>query len=177
MENILKSMFDEKTISILSEMPGKKIIGIREVSRKTKIPVSTVFRIFQRLEKSGLLRKTKSGVFSFYEIDQNSKAYLLLERIMPKKSPLDIFTTIVSKEKTEEIHMLDEGDDRASILVIGNVKTKKIQEICDAIKKEFGYSIKPLVLTRAQYDNMVSLNIAPSSKKVLFKNQKANIYK
>jgi len=175
MENILKSMFDEKTISILSEMPGRKTIGIREVSRKTKIPVSTVFRIFQKLEKSGLLKKTKSGVFSFYEINQNSKAYLLLERLMPKRSPIEIFTTIVSKEKTEEIHLLDEGENVSSVLVIGNVKTKKVQEICDAIKKEFGHSIKPLVLTRAQYDNMVSLNIAPSIRKALFKKQ--NIYK
>ncbi|MCD6575640.1 MAG: winged helix-turn-helix transcriptional regulator [Nanoarchaeota archaeon] len=175
MENILKSMFDEKTISVLSEIPGRKTIGIREISRKTNIPVATVYRIFKKLEKSGLLKKTKSGVFSFYEVNQNSKAYLLLERLIPKKSPLDIFTTIVSKEKTEEIHLLDEGEDRASLLVIGNVKTKKVQEICDAIKKEFGYSIKPLVLTRAQYENMVSLNIAPASKKLLFKKQ--NLYK
>ncbi len=168
MENILKSVFDEKTVSILCEIPGKKIIGIREVSRKTKIPVATVYRIFQKLEKSGLLKKRKTGVFSFYEVNQNSKAYALIERLIPKKHPLEIFTTIVSKEKTEEIHLLDEAEDKASILVIGNIKTKKVQEICEAIKKEFAYSIQPLVLTRAQYENMAALNIAPMSKKKLF---------
>ena len=169
MENILKAMFDEKTILVLSQIPGKSTIGIREVSRNTKIPVATVFRIFKKLEKSGLLKKKKVGVFSFYEVDKNSKAYSLLERLIPKKNPIEIFTTIVSKEKTEEIHLLDEGEDRASVLVIGNAKMKKIQEICNTIKKEFGYSIQPLVLTRDQYENMASLNIAPISKKLLFR--------
>ena len=161
-------MFDEKTVSIISEMSGKKTIGIREAARNTKISVATVYRIFQRLEKSGLLKKKKAGIFSFYEIDQNSKAYAIVEKMVPRKSPMEIFTTIVSNEKTEEIRLLEEAEDRANILIIGNVKTTKIQEICDAIKKEFRYSIQPLVLTRAQYENMASLNIAPMSKKVLF---------
>jgi len=169
MENIIKSMFDEKIVSVISEIPGKKVVGIREVSRKTKIPVATVYRIFQKLEKSGLLKKRKNGVFSFYEVNKDSKAYFLVEKLVPKKTPVEIFTTIVSKEKVEEINLLDEGDTKANILVIGNVKPKKIQDICDTIKKEFAYSIQPLVLTREQFERMNSLNIAPISKKVLFK--------
>lgn len=168
MEKILKSMFDDKTISILSEIPGKQTISIRETSRNTKLPVATVYRVFQKLEKSGLLKKKKTGVFSFYEVDNKSKAYAVVERLIPKRSPLEIFTTIVSNEKTEEIRLLEESEDKANILVIGNAKTAKIQEICEAIKKEFRYSIQPLVLTRAQYENMASLNIAPVSKKILF---------
>lgn len=169
MEKILKSLFDEKTISVISEIPGKKIIGVREVARKTKIPVATVYRIFKKLEKSGLLKKQKYGVISFYEVNQNSKAYAVIEKLFPKKTPLEIFVSIVSKERTEEIRLLDEAEDKASVLVIGNVKHQKIIEICQAIKKEFAYSIQPLVLTREQYENMAALNIAPASKKILFK--------
>jgi DNA-binding Lrp family transcriptional regulator len=169
MENILKSLFDEKTISVLSEIPGRKTIGIREISRKTKIPVATVYRIFRKLEESGLIKKRKAGVFSFYEVDQNSKAYLILEKLMPKKNPLEILTEILSKDKVEEVHLLDAGESTASILVIGNIKSRKVQEICATLKKEFGYSVQPLVLTREQFENMASLNIAPISKKVLFK--------
>ena len=168
MEKILKSLFDKKTVSILSEIPGKKNIGVREVARKTNLSVATVYRIFQKLEKGGLLKKKKVGVFSVYEVDEKSKAYAIVEKLIPKQTPLEIFTKIVSKEKTEEIRLLEESQDKANVLVIGNVKTKKIQDICKAIKKEFAYSIQPLVLTRAQHENMASLNIAPVSKKLLY---------
>lgn len=169
MKEILNSLFDEKTVSVISEIPGRETISIRDVARKTSLPVATVFRIFQKLEKSGLIKKKRVGVFSCYEIDKNSKAYALTEKLIPKQNPLELLTNIVSKDKTEEIRLLDEGEGRANILVIGQIKTNKVMELCEVIKKEFSFSIQPLVLTREQYDNMARLNIAPSSKKVLFK--------
>ncbi len=169
MQEILKSLFDEKTIKILSEIPGRKNLGVRDISRKTKIPVSTVHRIFKKLEEADLLKKKLINNVPYYEVDEKSKAYAIIEKLIPKKTPVEIFTNIVSKDKTEEIHLLDKGEDRASILVIGNVKTEKINEICNVIKKEFAYSIKPLVLTRSQYENMNSLNMGPSIKKSLYK--------
>ncbi len=169
MQEILKNIFDEKIIDVLSEVRGKKTIGVREVSRKTKIPVSTVHRIFKKLIEADLLKKKKIGATHFYEVNEQSKTYKLLEKLIPEKTPIEIFTIIVSKEKTEEIYLLDQGEDRASVLIVGNVKTEKIQEICEAIKKEFAYSIKPLVLTRSQYENMNSLNMGPNVKKILYK--------
>ena len=169
MKEILNSLFDEKTVSVISEIPGRETISIRDVARKTNLSVATVFRIFQKLEKSGLIKKKKVGVFSCYEIDKNSKAYALTEKLIPKQNPLELLTSIVSKDKTEEIRLLDEGDSKASVLIIGQVKTGKIMDLCEVIKKEFAYSIQPLVLTREQYENMARLNIAPSTKKILFK--------
>ncbi len=169
MQKILKNIFDEKVIDVLSEIQGKKTVGVRDVSRKTKIPVSTVHRIFKKLENAKLLEKKKAGNINYYEVNEKSKAYAIVEKIVPKKTPIEIFTTIVSKEKTEEIYLLDKGNDRASMLVVGNVKNEKIQEICEVIKKEFAYSIKPLVLTKNQYENMSSLNMGPTIKKKLYK--------
>ena len=169
MQEILKNIFDEKTVNVLFEIKGKKIIGVREVSRNTKIPVSTVHRIFKKLESANLITKKNIGVMNYYEVNETSKSYKFLEKLVPKKTPFEIFTAIVSKEKTDEIHLLDRGEDRASILVIGNVKTEKVQDICETIKNEFMYSIKPLVLTRSQYENMNSLNMSPAIKETLYK--------
>lgn len=165
----LSKLFDKKTLSVLNELPGKNFIGVREISRKTTLPVATVFRIFQKLEKAGLLNKENLGTATAYRVNPGHKLYGMLDKLLQKKHPLDVFTEIISKEKTENVLLMDEGENRASIMVIGEVKAAKASEVADAIKKEFGFSIKALTLTQAQLENMEALNMRPVPKRVLFK--------
>jgi DNA-binding Lrp family transcriptional regulator len=165
----LSKLFDKKTLSVLAEIPGKNFMGIRETARKTNLSVASVYRIFLKLEKAGLLRKQKMGTNSVYSVNSGHKAYFLLDKLLQRKNPIEVFTEIISKEKTEQVLLMDEGENRASIMVIGEIKAAKAGEIADAIKKEFNYSIKALTLTKAQLDNMDALNMKPVPKRVLFK--------
>lgn len=170
MEDLLKKLFDEKTVKIVSYIQGKKNVQIRETARETNLPVATVFRIFKKLESIDLLKGMPVGSFKIYHVNKASKFYSLIEKIVPKMKPLEAFINDIPKDKIEQVQLLDEGEDKASILVIGSIKTAKVMETCEQVKQDFSnYSIKPLVLTRPQYENMASLNIAPVSKKSLFK--------
>jgi DNA-binding Lrp family transcriptional regulator len=170
MDEVLKKLFDEKTVRILNEVQGtNKIIRIRETARKTKLPVATVYRIFKKLVEADLLKMGKIANLSYYEINKSSKAYLLVEKMLPKLKPVEAFTALILKEKIEEVLLLDEGEERASIMVIGEVKSNRAFEITEQIKNDYGFLIKSLVLSRPQYENLDALNMKPVPKKVLFK--------
>ena len=165
----LSKLFDTKTLDVLSEISGKKFLGVREVSRNKNLSVSTVHRIFQRFEEAGLLNKKTVGNATVYEVNSASQLYFLIDKIMPKRSPLNVFVQMLSQEKTDRILLLDDAENRASVMVIGNLKASKANDIAEAIKKEFNYSIKVLAFTPSQVDNMKSLNVLPTFKTVLYK--------
>jgi hypothetical protein len=75
------------------------------------------------------------------------------------------------KTAIESIALLDEAENRASLMVIGDVKQAVAHEIAEQIKAEFNFSIKVLVLSHSQFDNLDALNMKPGAKKVLFTNK------
>lgn len=168
MEELLKQLFDEKTIKIISYLQNKKTLQIREAARQTSISVSTVFRIFKKLEKIDLLKGKKIGAIKTYKVNQKSKFYTLIEKIVPKMKPLEFFTKKIVSENIEEILLLDKGEDKASIMIIGEISGEKYQKVTETIKKDFDFSIKVLVLSKDQYENLASLNMKPTPKKVLY---------
>jgi len=167
----LSKVFDKRTISVISELHGKKLVGIRETARKTSLPVATVYRVFKKLESAGMLKKEIIVTAHVYSVNHENKLYFVIDKLLQKRHPLEVFTDAVSNEKADQILLLDEGDNIASVMVIGEIKPSKANEIVDAIKKEHNYSIKVLSLTQAQLDNMESLNMKPVPKKILFKRQ------
>lgn len=171
MEEVLKQIFDEKTVKILHEIHGKKIIQVRETSRLTNIPPATVFRIFKKLQAINLLTKEASGTFHVYRVNPDTPAYFILEKLMPKKKPIDAFLESLPKEKIDNISVLDESEDRASLLVIGGIKQSIVQEIAQKIKADYNFSIKLLILSKMQYENLAALNMKPTPKRVLFSNE------
>lgn len=171
MEELLNKLFDEKTIKLLSYIQGKKTIHVRETSREINLPVSTVFRLFKKLGSAGLLKTTKVGSFKIYSVNTASPLYSITEKIVPKMKPIDFFIKEIMGPKVEQILLLDEGEDRASIMVIGDVKAAKAQELTEQIKAEFLFSIKALVFSKGQYENLESLNMKPTPKKVLYKRE------
>ena len=168
---MLNQLFDDKTVKILSILRDKKVIQIRETSRLTSIPPSTVFRIFKKLNSIGLLEKESKGSFNFYKVNSTHQAYFLLEKLLPKTKPLEAFVERMPKTAIESIALLDEAENRASLMVIGDVKQAVAHEIAEQIKAEFNFSIKVLVLSHSQFDNLDALNMKPNAKKILFQNK------
>lgn len=168
---MLNQLFDDKTVKILSILRDKKVIQVRETSRLTSIPPATVFRIFKKLSSIGLLEKESKGSFNFYKVNSAHQAYFLLEKLMPTLKPLDVFVERMPKSTIESIALLDEAENRASIMVIGDVKQATAHDIAEQIKAEFNFSIKVIVLSRAQYENLDAVNMRPNAKKVLFQNK------
>ena len=171
MEGMLNRLFDDKTVKVLSHLRDKKMVQIRDTSRVTSIPPATVFRIFKKLILIGLLEKESKGSFNYYKVNSNHESLFILEKLMPKIKPLDVFVQNLPKDNLDTIALLDEAENRASLLVIGDVKQAVAHEIAEQIKAEFNFSIKVLVLSKAQYENLDALNLKPNSKKVLFQNK------
>ena len=169
MEELLKRLFDRKTVLVLSYLQGRKSLQIRETAREINIPVATVFRIFKKLESIELIKGIPVGAFKIYTVNNASKAYALVEKLIPKLKPLELFTKEILANKVEQVLLLDEGEDRASIMVIGEVKQSRAQEITEKIKAEHAFSIKALVLSQSQYDNLEALSAKPVPKRTLYK--------
>ena len=171
MENMLKQLFDDKTIGVLSVIQGKKIVQVRETSREANVPPATVFRIFKKLQDIGLLSKEPTGTFNIYKVNKNSDAYFLLEKLIPKTDPLDAFVDELPKDKLENISLLDEAENRASVMIIGSLKHSLIQALVEKIKKQYNFSINTLILSKAQYETLASLHMKPSPQRIIFEKQ------
>jgi DNA-binding Lrp family transcriptional regulator len=168
LEELLKKLFDEKTVKIISYIQKKKSLHIRETARETGLPITTVFRIFKKLESFELIKSMEVGAFKIYNVNRESRFFPYLEKLVPQMKPIEQFIKSACYEKVEQILLLDDGENRSSIMVVGDAKTAKIQEIAEEIKTNFGHSIKVLVLSKSQYDNLEALNMKPTPKKVLF---------
>ena len=169
--DILARLFDEKILKILKEVQGEKIMQIREVARSTKLPPSTVHRIFQRLEKIGLLHKENIGTVHIYKVNQTSEIYNLIERIIPRQLPLDIFMSQLKSYPIDEILLIHSQEEMSNLVIIGDIKAETVQNLTDNIKKDFNHSIRTLVLSKVQYNNLEALNMKPTYQKILYKKQ------
>jgi|GEM_PF-4414525 len=170
--DILEKLFDEKTLKILNEIENKDMVQIRQIAQLTKLPPSTVYRVFKKFESVNLLQKVAIGTTKIYKVNQNSEAYMLLERLIPKRNPLDILVSNIINYPIEEILLIDSNETMSNILIVGNIKNDDVQKVVDEIKKNFNYSIRFLILSKAQYNNLDALNMKPVHKKVLYKNTK-----
>jgi len=166
---LLAKLFDEKIIKVLKEIQNKKRVQVREIARSTSLQPSTVHRIFKKLEKVGLLIKESIGAVHLYNVQSTSELYSLIEKILPKQTPLQMFITKVTVHQVEEILLMNSSENMSNLLVIGDMKANIAQEIADIIKKEYNHSIRLLVLSRNQYENLDALNMKPAHQQVLFK--------
>lgn len=165
----LSKVFDKSTVSVISEIYGKKTVGVRETARKASLPVTTVYRIFRKLESAGILRKEKIASARVYAINTENKLYFVIDKLLQRRPPLEVFVDAVTKEKVDQVLLLDDGENVASIMVVGEIKSSKVNDITDMIKKEYNFSIKVFPLNQAQFESMAALNMTPVPKKILFK--------
>ena len=82
-KSILEQLFDEKKLKILRLFySGKKEeFYLREISKKTGVPVATTFRITNRLAELGIIEQMEIKKFKLYKL-KDSKQTKFLEKIL-----------------------------------------------------------------------------------------------
>lgn len=101
--SLLKKLFDEKTVIVLSELlnnPG--IFYLRDISKSTKVSLATTYRIIQKLLNIGLVERKKVGKLTQYIVKKGEKYNETYALLYGKKiDPLFIFK---QKLKSKYLH-------------------------------------------------------------------------
>ncbi|HDQ15586.1 MAG TPA: MarR family transcriptional regulator [Bacteroidetes bacterium] len=169
MQDILFQLFDKKIFLVLKEVYKKDYVSIREVSRKTGLSVASVFRIFKKIEKLGLLKKKEVVGNKVYVVDKGNKAYVAFKSFLPVANPLDDFISSMDLKDVDKVLLLDSGGSTASIWIVGHINKSAIIETTNSIREKTGFSISAQVFSKEQIENLERLNIHPPVKKMLFK--------
>ena len=162
MENkdILEQLIDPKVIKILRIFfeNDKKQFYLREIAKNTGVSAASTFRLLNKLVQMRIISLIHSAKFKTYILADNETTRLLGQLIKKEKQILQIFVTRVKGiEGVEEVILSGkEEKDKANIQLIGNnIPIETIKSICSDIKKEFNYTISPLILNREQYEQMI----------------------
>lgn len=171
--NILESLFDEKLLLILKlflDNPDEQYY-LREISKKTKVPVTTVFRTIGRLKALELIEEKKIKKFKLYSLKKTKSTEFLADVLSSKKSALEEFVETASKLPGLSEIMLhgSEGKDKASLLIIGKgVDQEQIKKLVVDIKSKYNFTIIQLTLELEQYQQMASMGLYSGKRVILY---------
>jgi len=173
MENldILEQLFDKKTLDVLRIFykNDTKEFYIREVSRLTKVPLATSFRIVRKLVKLKLVNEIRLAKFKVYVLSDNENTRFLGQVIKKQKQALQVFVTKIKNLKGLQKILIQgkEEKDRANIILIGNdMPLNEIKQVCLAIKEQLNYIVSPLSVDIEQFEQMKMM--MPTKTKTLF---------
>jgi len=172
-KNIVEDFFDKKTLAILKLFlfDNTDRFYLREISKKSKVPVATTFRIVKQLKALGvvdehIIKKTK-----LYAVSKNKNTQLLASLLEEKRTAIDEFVETVSKLAGVEMIVLhgEATNDKANILIIGTgVDHKVVKDKVGDLKEKYNFNIIELALEPAQFNQMSSMGLFPGKKVILW---------
>jgi sugar-specific transcriptional regulator TrmB len=171
-QKILENLFDRKILIILKLFLKRKDqqFYLKEISKQTKVPLASTYRILNKLVELEIIEKTKIKHLKIYKLSENEKTKYLELVFEEKKTILDEFVeqasqiagikTIISSGREEK--------DKANLLIIGeSIDNSLIRDIIVKIKEKYNFTITHLVLTEVQYQQMAAMNLYPGKKEIL----------
>lgn len=173
-ENLLENLFDDKCLSIIRLFldDRNKEFYLREISKKAQVPVSTTFRIVNKLKDLDIIDQIVVKKFKLYKLAENDNTAYLSKLLEEKARALEAF---LQEAKTfdfiDEIILHGKEEKRkASVLLIGeNIDNGAIKVLCGKIKEEYNFNVMTVPLTREQFQQMSSMDLFPRKKKLLFR--------
>ena len=172
-KEILENLFDKKVIKVLKlfiNNPSEDYY-LREISKLTRVPPATVFRILKQLQDMDLIREEKNKHLKTYWFNSHN-AKFLIDLLEDKTSAIQEFTQFISGVSGVQMAVMHgrEEKDKASILVIGEaIDENALREKIVDIKQRYKFNIIHLLLLPDQYEQMVSMGLYPGQKKTLYR--------
>jgi len=172
-KNILEEFFDRKELAILKLFlfDDTDKFYLREISKRTKIPVATTFRIVRKFKQIGIIDETVIKKTKLYSIAQNKSTKLLSTLFEERKSILDEFVSAATALPGVVMILIhgEEEKDKANLIILGtNIDTKAIKNKIGELKEKYNFNIIELVLEPAQFTQMSSMNLFPNKKTILW---------
>jgi hypothetical protein len=171
-EKLLESLFDRKILLILRLFIKKtdQKLTLQEISKSTKVPLATTFRILKRLLTLEIIFVEKIKHLKVYALNDNDRTKLLGNLLKGTKTIMDEFldqiNSVVGVQRV--IMHGKEEKDKANIIIIGeHIDTVKIRDIVVNIKQKHLFTITDLILTESQYVQMAAMNLFSGRKDIL----------
>jgi len=170
---LLEELFDKKVLKILKLFLSEKNneFYLREISKLSKVPVASTYRIINRLTGLNLIAEKKIKKFKLYKLNRNNNVEFLESFLKEEKRIVEIFVELAAKIPSVESLILygRELKDRANILIIGeDIDSNLIKNICGEIKEKYNYIISPLTLAKAQFNQMTNMGLYSEKKETLY---------
>ncbi|MBN2331356.1 MAG: Lrp/AsnC family transcriptional regulator [Candidatus Aenigmarchaeota archaeon] len=130
----------DKDVTILDALQGNARLGVKQIARKTGIPITTVFNRIKNLEKSGVI-KGYTAIIDRKKLGKEIEAFILINIAYTSKLHQDDFsaelmalpevdecyiisgaTNVLIKVSTRDIDTLNE-------FIIQNLKKRGVENI------------------------------------------------
>ncbi len=175
-ENLLESLFDDKCLRIIRLFidDKSKEFYLREISKESNVPVTSTFRIVNRLVNLNIIDQLLIKKFKLYRLAQNDNTQYLSTLLKERPRALEEF---LQKAKTfgfidEIILHGKEEKSKASVLLIGNnIDNGAVKMLLGSIKEKYNFNVMTVPLTREQFEQMSSMDLFPREKKLLYRRQ------
>ncbi len=172
--DILEELFDRKILSVLKLFINRQDMKfyLREISKETKIPPATVYRILNKLVALEILTREETKNSKLYVLSDSRKAAFLRELLKLEKNAVGHFVdSVKDMPGLEEVILVGkEESSRANLIMIGEgLDAAHIKKICSDIKEKTDYTVTTFSLNREQYGQMLTMGLYPGTKKVLLR--------
>ncbi|MBC8501081.1 MAG: hypothetical protein ISS25_02875 [Nanoarchaeota archaeon] len=172
-KELLERLFDEKKLKVMQFFFNnpEEDFYMREISKRTKVPVATTFRIINKLRELEILKEIKIKKFKVYRLNQTKNTEFLQDIVAQKKSALNDFVEkVTSIDEVERIILHGkEEKTKANVLLIGqNIPVDAIKKFVVEIKESYNFTIIDLTLESDQFSKMSEMGLFPGRRTVLF---------
>ncbi len=173
---LLEELFDKKILNILRVFLNnpEEEFYLRELSRKTRVPVATVFRIVSKLRSLELIEEHKIKKFKLYSLKKGPNIDVLQQFLEDKRSILNDFIDKIRDLDGLQMVVLHgkEEKNKANLLIIGTGLNRDfIRSTVANIKDRYDYKIIYLTLDPAQFNQMSSMGLYPGKKTILYESK------
>lgn len=169
---ILKGIIEPKMLRLIQFLVdhADEEFYLRELYKKTNIPLATLFRILKKLESLSIVDVHILKTTKLYSIKKNEK---IIELFSTKESALEFFIEKISqiKEVSQVIQLISKEDrkDKANLLVLGvGINSERIKHIMLDVREKYNFIITQLILEPDQYRQMLNMGLYPGKKRILY---------
>lgn len=172
-KEVLSKLLDDKKTSVLKILlNSKEELYLKEISEKSKVSLTSTFRILHELTTLGIIQKREWKTSKVYSCEANEKVDFLKELFTEEYDGINEFVRSLQDQSNIQNIILHGArkKDKANLLLIGegiDIPTKeKIDQICKTIKDK-NFEITFLTLTPEQYTQMIKMGLYSGEKKIL----------
>ncbi|MGM5480127.1 MAG: winged helix-turn-helix domain-containing protein [Nanobdellota archaeon] len=171
-KEVLESLISPSTLKILKLFINNDDTKyyLREISKLSKVPPATTYRVLQQLVENDLLIIDQIKRMKLYYLNTENTQFLL-ELLQDRKSAVTEFVNTVKSFEGVQMVVLHgkEEKNRANVLVIGNnLDSESIKRNAVYMSDKYNFNIILLTLTPDQYNQMSSMGLYPGKKRILF---------
>ncbi len=167
-KEVLANVIDAKKAAVLRVLLSTSDeLYLKEISKKSSVPISSTFRILQELVKAGVLERREWKTSKVYSCKKETKTFL--KELFTEDSPAiqDFLQALKPLPGIENIYHHSDKKGKNMVLIIGRNLANDLIERLAAQIRENGQELNCLTLTRDQYEQMLRMGLYPQEKKVL----------